>query len=166
MLSTIDGFLLAGAQATTWDIFDRKRVAQILSNPSQADQDDTALTLSNDERTVINHAKLAIFSLAILGTGAVYYLNVRGTLSLYSIVYITYSAQIVLLPTILCILLKKEPSRRNGFLSIALGLVSGLGCSIYALTTDNNELLTWSPIIGLVVALIFVLRSFLAKKAR
>jgi hypothetical protein len=63
-----------------------------------------------DQKKVIDHAKVAYWCLR-----GVFYLNARGDIDRFSIVYVAYSAQLVLLPTVLLLLLNRNLDNPLGF---------------------------------------------------
>lgn len=140
MLSTVDGFLLAGGQAATWDIFHRATIKGVLDKgPDHLDD-------AKGTR-VLDTAKLVMMGLAIVGTGFVVGMMLFTKLNLFNIVYLAYSGQIVLLPSVLNVLLRSG-TKANGTASIAIGLIVSYGCGIFALLADYQGLLSWSPLIG------------------
>lgn len=144
MLSTVDGFLLAGGQAATWDIFCRKTISSV--------RDHELETLDAAKATrLLDTAKLLMMALAIVGTSVVVGLMLFTKLNLFNIVYLAYSGQIVLLPSVTKTLVL--PNRRaNGTASILTGLIVAYGCGVFALIAEYQSLLTWSPLIGTAAA--------------
>jgi hypothetical protein len=154
MLSTIDGFLLAASQALTWDIWTRREVDTILQS---ARTDETA----HMERSIVHRAQLLMPLIAIAGAGSVFLLNKFWGLPLFEVVYVAYSAQLSLLPTVLAILFGKKISKSAGLLSISIGIsIAYIGTAVGLAFKEETigrlltgqDLLTWSPMIGLALA--------------
>lgn len=174
MLSTVDGFLLASAQALVWDIIHkrdvqcilRKRGYAITSERSKtsigvepfdtdlfAQRPSTELDLEERERTILLHAKCCIMLIALLGSGTILYIVKTFSVDIFSLVYIAYAGQMCLFPVVLTILRGDNTERPLGALGMLLGLFGGSAFAIYGLVTSSSAIIL-TPAVALVLSCI------------
>jgi Na+/proline symporter len=147
MLSTLDGLLLAAAQAVTWDLTKHDTVRRILAR-GEVDED------ARPEREVLTQSRVAVFVLALAGSSVIYLYKFK-IIDLFNLVYVVTAAQMTLVPVVFCILRGRHAL--NGFASILGGLVVGLTLVGYGLVAVNATVLTWAPAIGLATAALLLL---------
>lgn len=184
MLSTIDGLLLASAQAITWDLTRRRIVRRLLgldtlrtaskeldpqaklNNAPNAMSDDNETKDQQDEQRVLQETRLWVLFIALAAAGLTHWFTVKYQVSIFDLVYIVTIAQMVLLPVVLTILVADPVNRRFGTLSIVGGLLAGIGMVAYGIPTHNESLLAVSPLIALGTAIVLWIPSLFAKAAQ
>lgn len=139
MLSTIDGLLLATSQAALWDLFFTKQVYDSTSNENE-----------NSQKKLTNYGRIFILLFGFIGSALIYYITIRFQIDIFSLVYLVVIAQMVLIPVVLLLLFSKtETTFKYGGISIGTGLIVGLATVSYGISTNDQNLLAWSPTISL-----------------
>lgn len=121
MLSTIDGYSLASAQAFTWDIAFRAKVRTLLGRKG-------AVVPSYEDDQVVDLGRLIVFFVGIGGAALMIYLVFGQGIGLFTLVYAVVIGQMALSGPVLNILFGKEGGGqvRYGWLPIVLALFGGL----------------------------------------
>jgi len=176
MLSTIDGLLLAGAQAATWDIFRRSTVAKLLATrePHAASVGvgdvGTGRTaeypieeMQPSEQQVLDETRWWIVGLALAGGGITLALTRFFNVSIFDLVYIIVVAQMILFPVILCVLFS-DGKKQFGTASVASGLLIGIATVVLCLALRKQDLLPWAPVVALVLSSVFAIFGSLTRK--
>ena len=138
MLSTIDGYAMAAAQAGTWDITHRKAVSELLARgPHEEPQP--------EDKTVVAASRFYLMAVAVVGAVGVMAL-VEWGISLFDLVYIVVIAQMSLVgPVVLCIRHPEGGKYRYGVLPILLSLAVGAGM-VAARSIGYENLFVWAPV--------------------
>lgn len=124
MLSTIDGYSLASAQAYTWDIAYRKQVRTLLGRTPP-------FAVSYEDGRVIDLGRLVIFFVGVGGAATMIYLVFGLGVGLFTLVYAVVVGQMSLVGPVMSILLGNQTTAVwKGWLPIASALVAGLGCLV------------------------------------
>ncbi len=176
MLSTIDGLLLAGAQAATWDIFRKSTVDKLLANrepqaaavavgdagtarPAEYSVDE----LQRGDQQVLDETRWWIVGLALVGGGITLAVTRFFNVSIFDLVYIVVVAQMILFPVILCVLFS-DGKKQFGTASVASGLLVGIASVVLYLALHKQDLLPGAPIVALVLSSVFSIIGSLTKK--
>jgi hypothetical protein len=124
MLSTIDGYSLASAQAYTWDIAYKDRVRALLGRTEP-------YAASYDDGQVIDLGRLVIFFVGVGGAAMMIYLVFGQGVGLFTLVYAVVVGQMSLVGPVLSILFSKYTGEIwQGWLPIASALLAGIACLI------------------------------------
>lgn len=110
--------------------------------------------LAQAETRVLDHAKYAIFALALIGGAITLYLVRVFGVSSFNLLYITYVAQMALFPTIWIVLQGERERQSRGAASIGFGLLAGATAAVYGLVMESS-IAPWAPVIALGVACAF-----------
>ncbi|HEV7227746.1 hypothetical protein [Brevundimonas sp.] len=158
MLSTIDGYALAAAQATTWDLLFPKTVKRLLAlggdRPANA-----------DDRKILAVGRGLVLVLAMGGAAAVLGLVMLGNVSLFDLVYAVVVAQMSLVgPVLLCLARPNGGQLKMGFAPIVAALAVG-GVMISGRFWGQPEFYTWAPV-GTVAASLIVTLALAALPKR
>lgn len=147
MLSTIDGFALAAAQAATWDVTHKRRVASILlRGPSGTDVD--------EHEPVIRWSRLFLIGVGLFGSLGVMWIVFGGGVSLFEVVYLVVIAQMSLVgPVMMCLFWPNGGVLKYGLLPIPFALGTGF-LMIAARFLGYPDLYTWAPVATIVVSLV------------
>ena len=147
MLSTIDGYALAAAQATTWDVIFPERVKRLLAMGADRVPD-------QDDLRVILVGRVLVLFLAMAGAAGVLALVLSAGVSLFDLVYAVVVAQMSLVgPILYCLRHPSGPLVRFGCLPIVLGVVAGGICISGRFWTDI-DLFTWAPVAAVAASLL------------
>lgn len=145
MLSTIDGYSLAGAQAATWDVIFPKKVKGLLSKGP-------IRTAEPDDRRVIAWGRAIVLILALTGASGVMGLVIYGEVSLFDLVYAVVVAQMSLVgPVVYSLLIPSGRLLRFG----ALPVIGGLGVGAVMILMrfwGHPDYYTWAPVGAVVVS--------------
>lgn len=152
MLSTLDGLLLASAQAIVWDLIYSSRIAALIRAERTRPIDEAPSVLERDEtRKVLSTAHRLVILLACVGATAVFAIRLIWNVTLFDLVYVVVISQMVLLPSVLSIIMNWiSPS--NAVASIAFGWIAGVAAMLWGLSTGNAAVSALSPAIALGVA--------------
>lgn len=122
MLSTLDGLLLACANAVSWDLFKPSASREILKKEKNNEQ--LSDKEAHDEAQILSVSYMTIFAISIVSSLVVLLLN--SSLPLFNIVYFAVIGQMAIVPCAIVMVFKAgNPSLGHGAASIGLGLVGG-----------------------------------------
>jgi Na+/proline symporter len=146
MLSTIDGYSLASAQAFTWDIAFRDKVRALLGRTGN-------VIPSYEDDQVVDLGRLIVFFVGIGGSALMIYLVFGQGVGLFTLVYAVVIGQMALAGPVLSILFGKDRSGivRKGWLPIALALVGGLATLIDGVWF-HPERMAFAPLVTIAIS--------------
>jgi Na+/proline symporter len=146
LLSTIDGLLLAAAQALSWDLIDRKSVLAVLKaqanhreGVTDANPEEEGVS-GRSERDILNRSKVALFVLAVAGAGGTSLLVYFKIVGLFSLVYIITVAQMSLVPIVCFLFWGRARAAIPAAASVTVGLVGGFAWIVLSLTLFPKSL--------------------------
>jgi hypothetical protein len=145
MLSTIDGYSLASAQAYTWDIANREQVRVLLDRPQPT-------SATYEDARVIDLGRLVIFFVGVGGAAAMIYLVFGLGVGLFTLVYAVVVGQMSLVGPVISILFGKHTNIVwKGWIPIASALASGLACLVIGVWFLPNAF-PYTPLVTVLVS--------------
>lgn len=149
MLSTIDGYALAAAQSTTWDLLQREKVTKLLALGA-------GRTAESDDSEVVAYSRIAILFLGLFGSFLVMWMVFERGISIFDIVYFVVVAQMSLVgPVWLCLTGDRVASLKKGPWPIILALIAGVGAVLVGgVWKQSQNVYTFAPLITIFVSLL------------
>lgn len=149
MLSTMDGYALAAAQAATWDITNRREVVELLEHGVER-------TPEPADGKVLTIARALIFVIAGAGALGVGLLVARGVVALFDLVYLVVIAQMSLVgPVLFCLFTSGgAPNVRWGWMPIVAALGAGYLSALIGKTTPLSDAYGFAPVVAIAASII------------
>lgn len=157
-LSTLDGLLLAVAQAGTFDLGKKSDASDVMTWYREHEREiesgaapQMPIELARKEQRLFAVGRLVIFGGAIAGSAVCIYLTRHWNVNIFDLVYIVVLAQLALFPVVFACL-RGTKNRRAGATSVNVAVGIGVVGVVAGILLHRTDLLPWVPLISLATA--------------